>query len=242
MSKRRKKVRGNPAREATEPESSGNPGAPGGLRAFRQARREGRDLSTTPKRRDDVRDGYLSEASRRAGEGTSSNPHVLLYALLGLTVFLFAYLHLYALPQMNYFAGGFSMPDSRLLGYSVEDIERLRNVMDADGTGQLSFLHHTAGILFPLSFLFASWAVVGLVMRRGFFRWIVLGGAVLFAAVDITENFLIDRILTMEPLDEGLVAVSSGFTIAGWALLIVLGAVVIGSVGMSLIRHGVERP
>lgn len=242
MSKRRKKVRGNPAREVSEQESSGAPGAPGGLRAFRQARREGREASVTPKRRDDLQDGYLSAASQRAGDGTDSNPHLLLYALLGLTVFLFAYLHLYALPQMNYFAGGFSMPDSRLFGYSVEDVERLRNVMDSDATGQLSFLHRTAGILFPLSFLLFSWAVVGLVMRRGVFRWFVLSGAVLFAAVDITENFLIDRILTMEPLDAGLVAVTSGFTVAGWALLMLLGAVVIGSVALSLIRRGVERP
>lgn len=242
MSKRRKKVRGNPAREVPEQESPGTPGAPGGLRAFRQARREGRDLSVTPKRRDDVQDGYLSAASQRAGEGADSNPHLLLYALLGLTVFLFVYLHLYALPQMNYFAGGFSMPDSRLLGYSVEDIERLRNVMDSDGTGQLSFLHRTAGILFPLSFLLCSWAVVGLVMRRGIFRWFVLTGAVLFAAVDITENFLIDRVLTMQPLDEGLVAVASGFTVASWALLTILGAVVIGAVLMSLLRRGMEQP
>ncbi|MCH8560656.1 hypothetical protein LTH96_09610 [Nesterenkonia sp. LB17] len=242
MSKRRKKVRGNPAREATEPESTGAPGTPGGLRAFRQARREGRDISTTPKRRDDVQDGYLSAASQRAGEGTDSNPHLLLYALLGLTALLFAYLHLYALPQMNYFAGGFSMPDSRLLGYSVDDIERLRNVMDSDGTGQLSFLHRTAGILFPLFFLLSSWAVVGLVMRRGLLRWLVLAGAVIFAAVDITENFLIDRILTMESLDAGLVAAASWFTVVSWALLIILGAAVVGSVVMSLLRKGVERP
>lgn len=239
MSKRRKKVRGNPSREATKPEPAGTQG---GLRAFRQARREGRDISAAPKRRNQARDGYLSEASRRAGEGTDSNPQLLLYALLGLTVFLFAYLHLYALPQMNYFAGGFSMPDARLFGYSTEDIARLRNVMDSDATGQLNFLHRTAGMLFPLSFLLASWAVVGLVMRRGVFRWIVLAGAVLFAAVDIAENFLIDRILIMEPLDEGLVALSSGFTVTSWALLVLLGAAMVGSVVMSLVRQGVERP
>lgn len=239
MSKRRKKVRGNPARQARAAEPTSQPG---GLRGFRQARREGRDTSTAPQRRDEVRGGYLSEANRRAAAGTDSNPHLLLYSLLGLMVLLFAYLHLYALPQMNYFAGGFSMPDARLFGYSVEDIERLRNVMDSDGTGQLSFLHRTAGILFPLSFVLSAWAVVGLVMRRGVFRWMVLAGAALFAVVDITENFLIDHILTMEPLDEALVAVSSAFTVTSWALLMIIGSVVIGSVVMSLISRGVERP
>ncbi|GAA1139336.1 hypothetical protein [Nesterenkonia lutea] len=239
MSKRRKKVRGNPAVRRVQP---GPVGQPGGLRAFREARRAGQDASVAPQRRDDVKDGYLSAANRRAAEGADSNPHLLLYSLLGVMVLLFAYLHLYALPQMNYFAGGFSMPDTRLFGYSVEDIERLRSVMDSDGTGQLSFLHRTAGILFPISFLLFSWAVVGLVMRRGIFRWIVLAGAGIFAVVDIAENFLIDHILTMEPLEDGMVALASGFTVASWTLLLIVGAVVIGSVLMGLIREGVERP
>lgn len=188
-----------------------------------------------------LRDGFRSSADRRAAEGTTSNPKLLVYALLGVTVFMFIYLHLYALPQMTYFAGGFSMPDARLMGYDAGDIERLRNVMDETGTGQLNFLHKTAGVIFPVSVALSTWAVAGLVMRRGVFRWVLVAAAALFAVVDITENVLIDRILTMETLDDGLVTISSTLTVASWVLLILVGCSVIGAVIMSIVKSSVRQ-
>ncbi len=41
------------------------------------------------------------------------------------------------------------MPDARLVGYDAADISRLRNVMDETATGQLNFLHKTAGSSSP---------------------------------------------------------------------------------------------
>ncbi len=181
-------------------------------------------------------------ASHRAGRDTNSNPSLLVYALLGVSVFLFAYLHLYALPQMTYFAGGFAMPDTRLFGYDVAYIERLRNVMDQDALGQLNFLHKTAGVLFPVSCFFAAWAVAGLIMRRGVFRWCVVVMAGLFAVLDIVEGFVIDRILTMEPLNSGLVAASSVMTMVSWSLLVLVGAIVLGVAVMRIIRGSLENP
>ncbi len=243
MSRRRKTSRGNPAASPqgdSAPEEAARKDAPRGLRAHREAKRQGRSISQEPQRRAaDFKDGFLSEANQRATEGVSSNPKLLVYALLGVAVFMFIYLHLYALPQMTYFAGGFAMPDARLMGYDAGDVERLRSVMDETGTGQLNFLHKTAGIIFPVSFALASWAVAGLVMRRGVLRWVLVGAAVVFAALDITENFLIDRILTMDPLDEGLVAASSALTVVTWGLLILVGAVVIGAVIMSIVKSSV---
>ena len=184
--------------------------------------------------------GLRSAADRRAAAGTTSNPKLLVYALLGVAAFMFIYLHLYALPQMTHFSGGFAMPDARLMGYDAADIERLRNVMDETATGQLNFLHKTAGIVFPVFFALATWAVAGLVMRRGVFRWVLVAAAVLFAVVDITENVLIDRILTRDPLDEGLVAASSSLTVASWALLVLVGAAVIGTVIMNIVKASVR--
>lgn len=188
-----------------------------------------------------VRDGFRSAADRRAAEGTTSNPKLLVYALLGVTVFMFIYLHLYTLPQMTHFAGGFAMPDARLMGYDAGDIDRLRSVMDETATGQLNFLHKTAGIIFPVSVALSTWAVAGLVMRRGMFRWVLVAAAALFAVVDITENFWIDRILTDDPLDEELVAVSSSLTMASWALLVVVGAAVLGTMIMNIVKSSVRQ-
>lgn len=188
-----------------------------------------------------LRDGFRSSADRRAAEGTTSNPKLLVYALLGVTVFMFIYLHLYTLPQMTHFAGGFAMPDARLMGYDAGDIDRLRSVMDETATGQLNFLHKTAGIIFPVSVALSTWAVAGLVMRRGVFRWVLVAAAALFAVVDITENVLIDRILTMETLDDGLVTISSTLTVASWVLLILVGCSVIGAVIMSIVKSSVRQ-
>lgn len=216
MSRRRKKVRGNPA---VQHDGGASEGAPGAAAAG---------------------GGLFGEANRRAAERRASNPKLLVYALLGVTVFMFVYLHLYAMPQMTHFAGGFSMPGTRLTGYSLEDIERLRGVMDSTAIGQLNFLHTTAGVIFPISLFLASWAVAGLVMRRGVLRWCVVGAAGLFAAVDITENILIDRILTMEPLDSGLVALSSALTSGSWVMLMLVSAAVIGSVVMSIVQSSLN--
>ncbi|GAA1182489.1 hypothetical protein [Nesterenkonia xinjiangensis] len=224
MSRRRKAPRGNPA--ASSESTSGGSDA---------------DRRSRPRPRLIGGGRILAEANPRAGDDPKSNPKLLVYALLGTTVFLFCYLHLLALPQMTQFTGGFSMPDSLLTGYDVSDIERLRSVMDEDALGQLNFVHKTAGILFPVSFFLTAWAVVGLMMREGVVRWLLLAAAGLFTAMDITENFLIDQILSAETVDAGTVNTSSALTVSSWLLFAVVGSLLIIAVIMAMVRRSVER-
>ncbi|GAA1818152.1 hypothetical protein [Nesterenkonia flava] len=243
MSRRRKNTRGNPAAHdadlAAETGASPQRGLsslPRGLRGFREAEAKGESPAQRPQRRaSDMKDGFLTEANQRAAEGEYSSPKILVYALLAMAGFLFFYLHLYAMPQLRHFADGESMPGARWSGYSATDIEHLRAVMEDTAAGQLNFLHMTAGILFPVALVLATWAVLGLLLK-GRLRWVVVGLAVVFAVVDITENFLIDRILTQNPLNEGLVAVSSVLTVTSWVLLVGIVAVVIGVVVRDLVR------
>ncbi|WP_261624962.1 hypothetical protein [Nesterenkonia marinintestina] len=244
MSRRRKSTRGNPAassgasERARGPESGGTePERPvGGLRAFRQAKREGRDPSVEPARR-----GDRSPAGASGGGAVRSNPRLLVYALVLVTLFLFAYLHLFAMPQMTYFAGGFSMPGARLGGFDVEDVERLRSVMDDDARGQLTFLHRTAGILFPVSAFLSAWASAGLLMRGKVLRWLVLAAAAVFMVVDIVKTFMIDHILGSAELSESAVATASSLTVVSWVLLVVVGALVVGSVVVDAIRRSLQE-
>lgn len=246
MSRRRKTNRGNPAAPQASSDaargsaggSSAQDGDVGGLRAYRRAKREGRDPSVEPTRSGDRRPADPS--ARRGGPGRS-NPRLLVYALVIVTLLLFAYLHLFAMPQMTYFAGGFSMPGARLWGFDVEDIERLRSVMDDDARGQLNFLHRTAGILFPVAAFLSAWASVGLLMRGRFLRWGVLAAAGLFAVVDIVKTFMIDSILGSEELSESAVGTASSLTVVSWVLLVVVGALVVGSVVVDAIRRSLQE-
>ncbi|GAA3278939.1 hypothetical protein GCM10020260_01570 [Nesterenkonia halobia] len=166
---------------------------------------------------------------------------LLVGALVVTAVLLFGYLHLLVLPQMTQLSGGFAMPDARVLGYDLEDVERLQQVMNADARGQLSFVHKTAGTLFPLAVLLASWATAGLAMRRRA-RWLVLAGAAIFAVVDIVDNVLIDRLLAADAPSTAAVATASTLTVVGWVLLILVGLCVLTSVLTRLFRRTVVEP
>lgn len=178
-------------------------------------------------------------ATQRAA--AQSQPMLLVGALVVTAILLFAYLHLLVLPQMTQLSGGFAMPDARVLGYDLEDVERLQQVMDADARGQLSFVHKTAGTLFPLAVLLASWATAGLAMRHRA-RWLVLAGAAIFAVVDIVDNVLIDRLLAAEAPSTAAVTTASTLTVVGWVLLILVGLCVLTSVLTRLFRRTVVEP
>lgn len=187
-----------------------------------------------------------SPSASAAGSATQraaaqSQPMLLVGALVVTAILLFAYLHLLVLPQMTQLSGGFAMPDARVLGYDLEDVERLQQVMDADARGQLSFVHKTAGTLFPLAVLLASWATAGLAMRHRA-RWLVLAGAAIFAVVDIVDNVLIDRLLAAEAPSTAAVTTASTLTVVGWVLLILVGLCVLTSVLTRLFRRTVVEP
>lgn len=165
------------------------------------------------------------------------SPRILVYALLGITLFMGLYLYAYAMPQLTYFANGLSMPGTRVTGYDVADITALQAAFEDDAEGQLNFLQKTAGIIFPVTVLLSAWATLGLLVR-GWWRWVVVAGAVVFAAVDITENFLIDDIVTQVPVDAEAVAVSSAMTTLSWALLAVIGAAVLAVILRDFILTG----
>jgi hypothetical protein len=175
--------------------------------------------------------------SPQSAPQTEGSPRILVYALLGVTLFMGLYLHAYAMPQLTYFADGLSMPGARFTGYDAADIAALQTAFESDAEGQLNFLHKTAGIVFPVTVFLATWAALGL-LAHGWWRWIVVAGAAVFAAVDIAENFLIDGILTQDPVDTGAVALSSVMTTLSWVLLGIIGVTVIVVVLRDFIMTG----
>lgn len=167
----------------------------------------------------------------RPAPSEQSSPRILVYALLTVAVLSGLYLHAYALPQLAHFADGMAMPDARVTGYTEADITAVQSALELEAAGQLNFLHRTAGVIFPVAFFLATWAVFGLLAHRRW-RWAAVAGAGLFAVVDIAENIMIDRMLAQDPIQSGTVAMASTLTTGSWALLVVVG----GSVVIFVVR------
>lgn len=170
----------------------------------------------------------------------TSNPMLLISAGLAISLFLFIYLHGMALSQMTDLSNNLSMPDQRVFGYTVEDIEALRSAMDEDARGQLNYVHKTAGMLFPLftaamsMLLFIRWIPN---RRTRLLAWCAPLG---FAVADIVENFAIDALFTANEVTAGAVMFASILTTIRWALLIITAGLIIG-LGLSRANRSLKR-
>lgn len=169
-----------------------------------------------------------------------SNPMLLISAGLVICVFLFIYLHVLTLNQMEDLSNNLSMPDQRIFGYTVDDIEALRAAMNEDARGQLNYVHKTAGMLFPLfmggisMLLFIRW-----IPQRST-RWLAWSAPLGFAVVDIIENFAIDALFSADQVAAGAVMFASILTTIRWALLIITAGLILG-LGLSRASRGLKK-
>ena len=163
-----------------------------------------------------------------SGQQAKSNANLILIAAVATTLFMFFYLHLMVLDQMTQLSNGMAMPDSLVGGYSMEYLGDLRSVMDSDALGQLSYVHKTAGTIFPLIFGFTWLLIIGLNASGRAKRWVLWAAPILFVIVDLWENVAIDAALGSETLSSGDASLASALTIARWVLfaLSLLAAVV----------------
>ncbi|KSU66770.1 hypothetical protein [Arthrobacter sp. NIO-1057] len=166
-------------------------------------------------------------AGKTVPQENKSNPMILISVGLIVCLALFAYYHLLTMVQMKDLSDSLSMPDQRIFGYTMSDIEALRATMDSDAVGQLNYLHKTAGFLFPMftvvftMLLFIRW----IPNRRT--RWLAWLAPIGFAVTDIWENFSIDALFTHD-LSAGAVLLASILTTIRWALLLITAGLVIG--------------
>lgn len=204
MSKKKKKSTGHPA----GPQASANSPAHG----------KGPSSSPSPVKHPGVSISR-AKADLAASGQQEGNPKMLIIALLASTVFMFAYLHLLVLQQMTQLTGGLAMPDSMIFGYDAGYIAQLAAAMDADALGQLNWVHKTAGIIFPLMFGLSVVVVAAWCLPRGLGRQLTMAAGVLFAALDVWENFAIESALAAAGDGTGLAAT---LTVTRWVLLLAL--------------------
>ncbi|MER1996118.1 MAG: hypothetical protein ABTA24_06420 [Arthrobacter sp.] len=157
--------------------------------------------------------------TQRTPQQAKTNANLVVIAAAATALFMFWYYHLLVLNQMTQLSGGLAMPDSLIGGYSMEYLAALRSAMDADALGQLSYVHKTAGTLFPLIFGFAWLLIIGLNTRRRSLRWILWAAPILFVIADLWENVVIDGVLGSAELASGDAALASFLTVSRWVLL-----------------------
>lgn len=169
-----------------------------------------------------------------------SNGSLVIIAAAVAAVFLFWYFHLLALGQMTQLADGLTMPDMMIGGYDVGYVDRLRAAMDDDARGQLSYLHKTAGTLFPLIFAFAWLLLIQLNTGGRRLRWVLWSPVLLFVVADLWENIAIDTVLAQATPATGDVLLASTLTVLRWVLL--LASLVAGAVSVfgrrRTVHHG----
>jgi hypothetical protein len=165
----------------------------------------------------------------------------VLIAAAAASLLLFWYFHLLTLGQMTQLSGGLTMPDMMVGGYDTGYVQRLHEEMDDAARGQLSYLHRTAGTLFPLIFAFAWLLLVQLNAGRRWLRWVLWSPVILFVVVDLWENVAIDTVLAQASADPGAVALAATLTVLRWVLLAL--SLVAGAVAVFLPAHlrGVDR-
>lgn len=162
----------------------------------------------------------INPSTSRTPRKAQSNSSLILIAGVVASLFLFWYLHLLALNQLTQLSGGLAMPDSLVGGFDPNFVEQLRAAMDEDARGQLSYVHKTAGTLFPLIFGFSWLLLIGTSVARKPVRWALWAVPLLFAAVRLGGNAAIDAMMSADRVDAGQVALASGLTVAGWVLLV----------------------
>ncbi|GAB3541851.1 hypothetical protein GCM10027403_33790 [Arthrobacter tecti] len=162
--------------------------------------------------------GLPVPATGERKEAPRSNGNLILIPAISAALFLFWYFHLLTLSQMTQLSGGLTMPDMLFGGYDANYITGLQSAMSADALGQLSYVHKTAGTLFPLIFGLAWLLLIELNAGRRKLRWILWTPVLLFVVVDLWENIAIDSLLAASTADGGAVALASTLTVSRWVL------------------------
>lgn len=163
---------------------------------------------------------------------SQSNAMILISAGLVTSVLLFVYYHGWALGQLADLANGLPMPDQRVLGFDLGQVNELRTAMSEEAIAQLAYVHRTVGLFFPLLFGFFSLLTFGQWVTHRGRRWMAWAAPLLFVVVDLWSNRAIDALFAAN-VDTGAVALASTLTITRWALLVITA--------VSLLLIGVRR-
>ena len=178
--------------------------------------------STAPTRRSPstICRPVINPTTSRTPQKAQSNSNLIVIAGVVASLFLFWYLHLLTLNQLTQLSGGQAMPDSLVgrLRPGVRGAIARGHGRRCPGPAELRPQDGRDALPADL------WLHLAAADRNQRGTEIPALGAVavplLFAAVRLWGNTVIDEMMSADTLDGGQVALASGLTVAGWVLLV----------------------
>lgn len=145
-----------------------------------------------------VRADRRRHAAARDQDGSKSRRRntwlIVVAAVVSVLSLVFGWLQLQSVQR----AIGMPVPDLMIGGYDAAYLESVRAVMDEPVVERYQAAHYLWDLIFPVAFAAFIILLVHRFGRRSPLRWLFYAVAVLYAAVDIAENFAIEAALASE--------------------------------------------
>ncbi|MDQ4490909.1 hypothetical protein RBS60_11960 [Sinomonas sp. ASV486] len=186
-----------------------------------RARKHGDRAAVAPTTRSGQPVNPTNPTTTRSPERAQGNARLIIIAGLGASLFMFWYYHLLTLQQMTQLSGGLPMPDSLIGGFSPDYAHQLQTALDDAARGQLSYVHKTAGTIFPLLAGFTFLLVFGTWLKSKALRWGAFALVAVFTVVRLWGNVAVDSAVS-PGADAGSAVLASALVVAGWVLLFLI--------------------
>lgn len=126
---------------------------------------------------------------------------------------------------------GVAVPETRLLGYGIEEIEEVRLLMTDELLERYGASHYLWDMLFPLVFGATLILLILKIARGRKVRWAYAVVPVLFAAVNITENLVLEALLASDTVTTQAVTFASTLTVLKAVLFFLCIVIVLITLG-----------
>lgn len=113
---------------------------------------------------------------------------------------------------------GMPVPDLMVGGYDAAYVESVREIMDEPVIERYQAAHYLWDLIFPVAFAAFIILLVHRFGRRSPLRWLFYAVAVLYAVVDIAENFVIEAAFASAEVTASIVMFASFLTTAKFVL------------------------
>ncbi|WP_192476637.1 hypothetical protein [Arthrobacter sp. AET 35A] len=116
--------------------------------------------------------------------------------------------------------GGVAVPETQLFGYDVGYVEVVRTLMTDELLERYGAAHYLWDVLFSLAFALTLILLARRIARGRKILWLLMVVPVLYAAVNIGENFALEALMGSDTITSQAVMLASTFTVLKTVLFV----------------------